>query len=95
MLASDTSNGNNAASIFGRIWEKGSLSPQLARHILKLDFTQQDKARMHELAEKNRSIGLSATEECELDDYIRAGDLLALVQSKARKLLRKRASTSR
>ena len=78
-------NGNTQAAIFARLWDarETGLSPRLARHVLKLRFSDEDEARMHELATQNQQRKLSAQEEIELDD------LVAILQSKARKLLKK------
>ena len=40
--------------------ESGTLSPEAARAILKLDFTIEDRARLHELATRGQSGSLSA-----------------------------------
>ena len=61
---------------------------EIARQILKLAFSEQDRARMHTLAVKNQEGQLSSEEREELDNYIKVGDLLAILQSKARKLLK-------
>jgi hypothetical protein len=81
----------NEGAIFARLWETGNggLSPELARHILQLGFSDEDKARMHELAVKNQEGRIVAEEQDELDSYIKVGDLLAILQSKARKALEK------
>lgn len=78
------------AAIFSRLWESrdGGLSPELARHVLKLRFSDQDMERMHELAARNQNSKLSASESDELDNFVKVGDLLAILQSKARKLLK-------
>ena len=51
-----TANRANEATIFARLWQtsNGSLSPQVARLILTLGFSEEDNARMHELAVKNQ-----------------------------------------
>jgi hypothetical protein len=59
----------------------------LSQRILTLDFSETDKARMHELAVKNQEGQISPDELQELDNYVKAGDLLALLQSKARRAL--------
>ncbi len=69
---------------------KNGLSPEVARYILDVGFSDEDKARMHELAVKNQEGNISPTELQELDSYIKAGDLLALLKSKARMALKKR-----
>ena len=78
------------AAIFSRVFADGrrSLTPELARHILTLEFGDDDKVRMHELAEKNQEGRISPEELRDLDSYIKVADLLAILQSKARKLLR-------
>ena len=86
------------AAIFSRVWEdkKKALSPTVARHVLKLQFSATDQNRMHELAAKNRAGELTTEEADELDNFVKVGDLLALLQSKARQRLRKtRAGVAR
>ena len=77
------------AAIFSRVWddESKSLSPTVARHVLKLEFAAQDQARMRELAAKNQAGELTSDEADELDNFVKVGDLLALLQSKARQRL--------
>jgi hypothetical protein len=77
------------AAILARLFEtgRGQMTRELARHILKLGFPQEDLARMHELAEKNQEGGISPAEQQELDNYVTAADWLSLLQSKARKKL--------
>ena len=85
------------AAILARTWEtaKGSLSKQVARHVLKLEFSDDDRERMRELARVNQAGTLTAQEQRELDNYIKVGDVLAILKSKARKLLKPRLSSSR
>lgn len=77
------------AAIFARVWEgkAGRLSLPIARHILKLGFNMDDKERMHELLERNRAGTLREQERDELDNFVKVADLLAILQSKSRKLL--------
>ena len=79
------------AAILGRFVrpEENNLSPTAARAILKLEFDALDRVRMHELAVKNQEGRMSPEERAELDSYIKVGDLLAILQSKARKVLKK------
>ena len=90
-------NGKDRAAIFARLWEteKGHMPRLLARLVLRLGFRDRDKARMHQLAVKNQEGLISQAELEELDNYIEAGDLMALLHSKARRALRhgKEAST--
>jgi hypothetical protein len=86
-----TPNPTSEAAIFGRLWDAADrLTPALARHVLTLGFADSDKARMRDLAERNSGGGLSAGELEELDNYVRVGDLLAILQSKARVRLKRR-----
>lgn|SRR5262245_32884768 len=80
------------AAIFGRLLSnsKGEMSPPLARYVLRLGFGADDQARMTELAARNQDGALSPGEQDELRNYVRAGHLLALLHSKARKALKKR-----
>ena len=82
----------NEIGILVRILSNGkTISPALARHLLKLGFTDHDKARMHDLAVRNQSGLLSAKELRELDSYVNAGELLGILHSKARQALKKAA----
>lgn len=79
----------NDLAIFIRLLENaGKLTPSLARFFLSLGFTEADQARMLDLAEKNQAGESSTEERQELEAYVRAGHLLAALQSKARKTLR-------
>jgi hypothetical protein len=80
--------------ILGRLLEpeKADLPPEVARHILALQFGAADRERMNELAEKARAGTLSAEEEGILENFRHVGRLLALMQSKARLSLKKIAA---
>jgi hypothetical protein len=69
---------------------QGGGTPEFARYLLSLEFSDEDKARMHELAVKNQAGTISPQELRELDGYLKAGDLLAILQSKARMALQKK-----
>jgi hypothetical protein len=76
------------AAIFLRVWDGRPLTPEIARHVLRLAFSEQDKGRMHELAVKNQEGALTPEEARELDSFLAVGDLLAILQSRARAVLR-------
>jgi hypothetical protein len=78
-------------AIFGRLIQadRGNLSRQLARFILTLGFAEADQARMKDLAARNQEGVLAPAENEELFNYVKAGHLLAVLHSKARKSLRK------
>ena len=82
----------NELAIFGRLLkaDQGDLSCDLARYVLTLGFGEDDQARMRELAERNQAGGLSTAEQEELRNYVKAGHLLALLHSKARKSLQRK-----
>ncbi|MGP0069866.1 MAG: hypothetical protein ACLQGP_40475 [Isosphaeraceae bacterium] len=67
--------------------EDGLLSPEVARYILDRGFTDQDKARMHDLAVRNQEGILSPAEREELFAFVNAGDMLGILKSKARRTL--------
>ena len=92
MPQSEFLEGTSLAEIFARLWENkdGELPRALARYIVKLRFSRADEKRMHELAVKNQQGRISASELEALDNYIKTGDLLALLQSRARRTLKKR-----
>jgi hypothetical protein len=85
-----TKNGPSEIAILGRILSNGRkhLPTSLARFLLTLDFTTTDKARMRDLAAKNQTGALSSEEREELQGYAKAGCILGILQSKARKALK-------
>jgi hypothetical protein len=80
----------NDLAILSRIIRPGhnDFSVTAARAILKLDFDDEDRKRMHELSLKAQEGALNAEEEAEIEGYERAGTLLDLLHSKARRALR-------
>jgi hypothetical protein len=71
--------------------EEGKLPPNMARYILNRGFSETDKARMHELAVRNQDDALSSEERKELFAYAKAGTLLSILKSRARRVLRSKA----
>jgi len=82
-------------AIFGRMIqaEDGNLEPNLARYLLTLGFPTPDQQRMNDLASRNQAGRLNSNEQDELQNYVRSGHLLALLQSKARKSLKRRRAS--
>jgi hypothetical protein len=68
--------------------EQGRLSVAMARHLLTLGFSERDKARMHELAVRNQEDELSPPEKEEMFAYAKAGTLLSILKSRARRVLK-------
>jgi hypothetical protein len=67
--------------------DRRPFSGNAARTILALCFDAADKKRMNTLAAKNQAGGLSNAEEAELNNYIRVGQTLGILQSKTRQSL--------
>jgi hypothetical protein len=84
------------AAILNRVIEpnKPTFSPASARDILALDFSQDDKERMHQLSLTAQEGTLTADEEDALTNYERVGHLINILQSKARLSLKSRRSTN-
>jgi len=81
------------------IWERAlrfaeELSPTAARALRKLQFSQEDRRRMRELAAKARAGSLTADEQRDTDTYEHLGCLLDILHSKARRALKGRRRAS-
>jgi hypothetical protein len=77
---------NTEAAILERVIQSGQrkLSPEVAKELLRFDFSESDHTRMAELSEKAQQGSLSELERDELDGYINVSHFIALIQSKAR-----------
>ena len=84
-------NANTCAGIVKRLigMESHELSPEAARSLLQLDFPESDHARVAELSAKAQTGELEVDERDELDEYIRVADMLAVIQSRARRSLQR------
>src|SRR5262249_27850850 len=91
MPTTTTARPTSEITIFGRLLSDGreGFTPELARYVLGLGFSEEEKARMHDLATRNQAGTLSPAEREELRAYANAGCLLGILQSKARKALKK------
>lgn len=80
---------DNEVSILARIFDddRGLLPLELARSIVDVEFSERDRARMHDLAVRNQADALSAAEKEELYAFAKAGTLLGILKSKARRTL--------
>jgi len=65
-----------------------ALPQELAQWILAIGFTEDQQARMLDLAERNNAGDLSSEEREEMSNYAFAGNTLSLWKSKARLALR-------
>ena len=83
-------------AILGRVLVNGKdFSPTLARHLLRLNFGDEDNARINDLAFRNREGSLSLAEQAELHGFANAGCLLGILHAKARRSLQKVARKQR
>lgn len=88
-MASHSANLNLEPVIWARLLEaqKRDISPELARYLLSIDFTDSDRERIGYLAERSSSGTLTPDEEAEYDSYLHVANVLAIMQSKARVVL--------
>ncbi|HKB01553.1 MAG TPA: hypothetical protein VKD90_05000 [Gemmataceae bacterium] len=68
---------------------RGSMSPMVARQILKFGFSQADQDRMTDLMVRNNEGRLSPDEKAELLEFAHVGNFLAVLQSHARMALKR------
>lgn len=81
---------SSEAAILARVIDgsKQRLTPEAARALLGLGFSDADRQKMHDLAVKNQRGKLSRNEKRELDNYVRIGRLLDLLSATASRALR-------
>ncbi len=80
---------DNEVTILARFLTNGDgpLPKSLARYILRLTISERDKARMHDLVVRNQNDELTPAEKKEMHHFGTAGDVLAILKSKARRTL--------
>lgn len=80
---------NTDTAIFARLIQarEEDLSAEAARYLMSFRFDENDVARVNELSEMASLGTLSPEDEAELDSYIHVGNLLAIMQSNARRAL--------
>jgi hypothetical protein len=90
-VEAESKNGHVDVAILARVLgnEGGTLSLTMARHLLSCQFSELDKARMHELVVRNQDDDLSESEKRELIAYAKASTLLSILKSRARQVVRK------
>ena len=74
------------ADILTELIEPGRpiLSPQVAHELLALKFNDEATSRIRELLRKNNAGTIAPEERLTLDNYLRVGGFLDLIQAKAR-----------
>ena len=77
---------NREAAIWARLMQARNeeLSPAVAEYLLSIRFGEDDREQLRRLAERSESGTLTRDEEVEFDSYLHVGNLLAVLQSKAR-----------
>jgi hypothetical protein len=85
--------GMNKSAYLDRILEPVSqcFTPEVAQRFIQLRTDPQFQARVDELADKCTEGELTEEERSEYETYVRAGNLIAILQAKARKLLETQA----
>ncbi len=88
---------NSEAAIWSRLMQaqERELSREAAEFLLTVDFGEADRRRMRQLAERSEAGTLSAEEQIEFDGYLHVGNLLAVMQSKARLALKAKPADRR
>ena len=83
---------NREAAIWARLMQArtGALSPEAAEYLLSIEFGESDRLRMEQLAERSEAGTLTGEERAEFEGYLHVGNLLAVMQSKARVALRRK-----
>jgi hypothetical protein len=80
---------NSEADIWERIIHPdGEMTKETARRILQMDFSEEERKQLHELAEKNRRGKLTDDEEQLLDHYCRVGTLLSVLKLRSQRTLK-------
>lgn len=84
----------SGTAILGRVIQPDNqdLSPDAARFFLQLDFPPEDHARIDSLSAKAKAGTLSDDERQELDGFLFAADVVAMLQSKSRRALKRKGS---
>jgi hypothetical protein len=84
------------AAVFAKLFDaaQGRITPDGARALLDLRFTDAQQQRIVDLAAKNSDGTLTPDERSEYEALVEAGDLLALMQAKARTMLRQTTSAA-
>ena len=93
-MSSQITSPNTEAAILSRVIqvEEGDLSRSAAEYLLSIRFGEHDVARMNVLSAAAREGKLTAEEQAELDSYLHVSNLLAIMQSKGRRALRRSTS---
>ena len=91
-MASQLIGQTSEAAIWARLMQaqKAELSSDAAEFLLTIHFEEADRKRMQQLAERSEAGTLTVEEQAEFDGYLHIGNLLAVMQSNARLVLRRK-----
>jgi hypothetical protein len=80
---------NSEAAIWARLIDSqpDQLTRDATQYLLGFGFAERDHSRMQDLAEKSQAGTLTHDESREFDSYLHIGNLLSVMQSKARLVL--------
>lgn len=80
---------NSESAILARLIQSRGrpVAPEVARYLLSFSFEPRDVERMNELAEAGQHGELPADQRAELESYLHVSNLLAVMQSGARRFL--------
>jgi len=67
--------------------QQRDISPEIARYLLSIEFGETDRERLQYLADGSQAGALTPAEQAEFDSYLHVGNVLAVMQSKARVIL--------
>ena len=86
---------NTEASILTRLLDlrAANLTPAVAEFLVTIQYSGEDIARMNDLSGLAQQGALTADQQAELDSYIHVSNLLALMQSRARRMLESKGSS--
>jgi len=88
-MSSQLASPNTEAAISARLIQIGQdeLPRAAAEYLLSIRFDDRDVSRMNELSELAQRGKLTPDQQTELDSYIHVANLIATIQSKARRAL--------
>jgi len=79
---------NVDVEILRRILDAKPMPSETAQYLLELSLAPSDAARVEDLSHKANEGILSADEERELDEYLRIGHVMEVMQLRARRVLK-------
>jgi hypothetical protein len=91
-MSSETHSSSSEAAIWARLMQgqRNELSFEDAEFPLSIDFGDTDRQIMLHLAERSEAGTLTVEGRAEFDGYLHIGNLLAVMQSKARLALKRK-----